>query len=191
MHGRQHPGLQRGELAHRWARGRPKTGVMKQTFRNDRLFDNVALGNRWAVSNACKQVTAQQGAGRFLEHDTGIPTVRHVRRINIAKALATDIDNLAVGKQARLAISHVAYRNATAQHSVSKLSCGRSGQPFVHRSAFIDLSFHDTLPTAALVCDRLLRDYEAFRVLKSCGDEECTFSAGSRWLMAASRQYLI
>src|SRR5260370_27734060 len=79
---------------------------------------------------------------------------------------------------------------------VSK-SGGRSGIGHEDREAIdgctdlIDLSFHDTLPTAALVCDRLLRDYEAFRVLKSCGDEECTFSAGSRWLMAASRQYLI
>ena len=59
---------------------------------------------------------------------------------------AADIDNLAVRKQARLAISHVADGNATAYHSVSKLSCRRSCQPLVHRSAFIGFEMAETKP---------------------------------------------
>src|SRR5882757_4756906 len=108
MHGGQHLWLQRGELAHRRARGRAKAGVMEQTLRLNRLLNDVALGDRRTVSNSRKQVSAQQSAGRFLEHNASIPTVRHVWRIDVAKALATDIDNLTVRKYARLAIGHVA-----------------------------------------------------------------------------------
>ena len=52
----------------------------------------------------------------------GIPTVRHMRRINVTKASTSDVNNLAVRQNARRPIRHIAYGNATTHHAVHKLS---------------------------------------------------------------------
>ena len=48
-----------------------------------------------------EQVAAQQGSGRLLMDDAGIPAVRSVRGIDVADPLAADVDHLAVCQHAR------------------------------------------------------------------------------------------
>ena len=79
MHRGQNLRFELGQFANGRSRGRRQTGVAEQILGDDRRFDDIALGECGAVSEPRKQVAAQQSRGRLLEHDAGIPPVRHVR----------------------------------------------------------------------------------------------------------------
>src|SRR5262249_61338053 len=99
-------------------------------FRHDRGSDDVAVADRGAVSDPRKKISAQQCSCCLLEHDTSIPTMRHMWRIDVAKTLASDVDDFAVREYARRPIRHIADRNTTAHHPVHKLSRRRNCSPF-------------------------------------------------------------
>lgn len=66
--------------------------------------------------------------------------------INVAKTLASDVNNFTVGQRPRRPISQVVHRNTAAQHSMCKLGRRRRRQPFIHRTAFICLNVSKTKP---------------------------------------------
>jgi hypothetical protein len=63
--------------------------------------------------------------------------MRDVRGVNVAEALAANIDNLSIRKHAWRPVSHIGDRNTATNHAVRKLRLRRRRQPFVHRSALV------------------------------------------------------
>jgi hypothetical protein len=72
-----------------------------------RRLDDVVSGERRAGAEVAEQVAAEQRAGRLLEQHLGLPTVGHVRRRDLAKPLAADIDHLSLGEGAWRSVAHV------------------------------------------------------------------------------------
>src|SRR6266511_1874312 len=73
-----------------------------------------------------EQVPAEKCVRRLLKYNARIPAVRNVWRVDVAEALAADIDNFSIREHARRAISHIRDRNTATNHAVRKLGLRRS-----------------------------------------------------------------
>jgi hypothetical protein len=107
---------------------------------------DVAFCQCRPVAEVGEQVPAEQGAGGLLEEDAGLPSMGHVRRIDVAYSLAPQVKDVTVGHGHRRAIGKIVQRDHAAQRPVRDL-CGRGrGEEQVHRSALISLDVTERDP---------------------------------------------
>ena len=77
-------------------------GGVEHLFRGDRGADDIAAGQRRPIAEMAEKIAAQQRAGRLLVEHARFPAMRHVRRVDIAHALAAEVEHLAIVQGARL-----------------------------------------------------------------------------------------
>src|SRR5262245_54127817 len=110
MHGGEQSWVEISKLADVGCGAGAQAGVLEQILRSHRRINDVAFCYRWSVANTCEEIAAKQRTRRLLEHYTCVPTMRHVRCVDVADAFATDVDHFLVGKDTRRAIGHVSNR---------------------------------------------------------------------------------
>src|ERR1700761_9029859 len=91
---------------------------MKEIFCGQGGTHDVVVGERRSVAGVRKKIPAQKGLGRFLEKHTRLPVVRNVRRIDMANALATEVDDLSVGQLAWRPVTQVIERDHASERAM-------------------------------------------------------------------------
>ena len=87
----------------------------------------------------------------FLDHHTGVPAMRDMRRIDPAHTLAAaELDHLAIGKSARRPTGEIVERHHAADLAVGGLGLRRDGQPVIQGAALIGLEMAEGDPAQPL-----------------------------------------
>ena len=86
-----------------------------------------------------EEVAAKKRAGGLLEHQAGLPRMRHMRRVDPAHALAAEIEHLAVGENAWRPVGEIVERDHAGDGAMHYLRVGCGGEPVIHRAALVGL----------------------------------------------------
>src|SRR4051812_20820140 len=96
MHDRQRAGLECGEPPDR-GRGCDREGCGVEDLLCRKCWPDEVIGaQRGAVAEMREEITAEERSRGLLEEDPSLPIVRDVRGVDVAHALATEVDDLTV-----------------------------------------------------------------------------------------------
>jgi hypothetical protein len=112
---------------------------MENRFGIERGRDYVPVGKRRTIAGMGEQIAAEERLGRFFEQKPCLPIMRNVRSIDVPNALATEIDDLAIGQLAGRSITQIIERNQATKRTVRDLGSRRGSEKFVHRPALVRL----------------------------------------------------
>jgi len=110
-------------------RCRPDTGCAEHVFGSHCRSNNVGLCKRRWIAKMREQISTKQGLRRLLENHAGVPAVRNMRRIDPANALASKIEDLAIGERARRTVGEVVERHHAGGLPLDHLRLRRARQP--------------------------------------------------------------
>src|SRR5690606_11885700 len=85
VHKRERARAQSRQKADCWCRRRTDAGRVKGIFGSDCGRDDVLLGHRFRTELS-EEVSAEKDSGRLLEHYARLPSMRDMRRVDIANS---------------------------------------------------------------------------------------------------------
>src|SRR6185312_16558532 len=106
--------------------------------------DIIARHGRPVAAMREKIAAKERGAG-FFEKQPRIPAMRQMRRVEMANALAAEIEGLVIAQRAQ-AIGQIADPDPAANRPMHDGGAGRRLEPIRERAAFIGLDMAEAYP---------------------------------------------
>jgi hypothetical protein len=147
VHERKHLRVESREMTDRRPSSGRKRRRVENFFGSERRPDYVFVDKCRTIAGMGEQIVAEESLGAFLKQNPCFPVMRNVRSIDVPNALATEIDDFAIGQLAGRSIAHVVERNHATECTVRDLGARRGGEKFVHRSALVRLHVSEGDPS--------------------------------------------
>ena len=104
-------GSSSASAADRRRRQRPQGRRLEHLLCLDGPFEDLVGGDSRTATELRSDVAAQERVGGLLVQHARLPVVGHVRRVEVAHALAAEVEHLAVGKRPGRPVGEVVHRH--------------------------------------------------------------------------------
>jgi PAS domain S-box-containing protein len=125
-------------------------GGVKAFFRRNGCLDNAFTPDGRTITQLGEEIAGEQSLGRFLEDQAGFPGMGNMRGVEIAYALAAEVQHLSICKRARWPVGQIVQRHHAGDHAMGDLRFRGHGQPLIHRTAFIGFDMAEGNPAQPL-----------------------------------------